>query len=65
MENGKSPGIDGLPIEFYKQFFETIKYDLQTTYDKTLFDLYPKPETWNQAVITLIPEKGNTKLLKY
>ena len=34
MENGKSPGIDGLPIEFYKHFFETIKYGLQKTYNK-------------------------------
>ena len=22
MENGKSPGVDGLPTEFYKVFFE-------------------------------------------
>ena len=29
MENGKSPGIDGLPIEFYKEFYEQLKYDLQ------------------------------------
>ena len=25
MENGKSPGIDSIPIEFYKEFIETIK----------------------------------------
>ena len=56
MENGKSPGIDGLPIEFYKHFFETIKYDLQTTYNKSLFEHYSKPETWNQAIIALIPK---------
>ena len=24
MENGKSPGIEGIPIEFYKEFLETI-----------------------------------------
>lgn len=28
MENNKSPGIDGIPIEFYKQFYEYIKHDL-------------------------------------
>ena len=27
VETGKSPGMDGLPIEFYKEFFENIKYD--------------------------------------
>lgn len=57
MENGKSPGIDGLPIEFYKEFFEQIKYDLQNTYNKTLFDIKIAPKTWNQAITTLIPEK--------
>ena len=28
MENGKSPGIDCLPIEFYKTFHELFKTDL-------------------------------------
>ena len=25
MENGKSPGIDGIPVEFYKEFFNLLK----------------------------------------
>jgi hypothetical protein len=25
MQNGKSPGIDGLPVEFYKIFWKNIK----------------------------------------
>ena len=33
MENGKSPGIDGIPIEFYKELIEIIKKDLQKTYN--------------------------------
>ena len=33
MENGKSPGLDGIPIEFYKEFIEIIKKDLQKTYN--------------------------------
>ena len=28
MENEKSPGVDGLPIKFYKEFFENTIYDL-------------------------------------
>jgi hypothetical protein len=28
MENNKTPGLDGLPIEFYQVFWETIKSDL-------------------------------------
>ena len=45
MEGGKSPGIDGLPLEFYKEFFEQIRYDLQSTYNKTLFDIQIAPKT--------------------
>ena len=29
MENGKSPGMDGIPVEFYKEFFDLLKKDLQ------------------------------------
>lgn len=47
IQNGKSPGIDGLPTEFYKEFYETIKYDLQTTYNKTLFEFQSTPISWN------------------
>ena len=37
MENGKSPGIDSIPIEFYKEFIETIKKDLQKIFNEILF----------------------------
>ena len=56
MENAKSPGVDGMPIEFYKEFLETLKYDLKKTYKETLFDNRKTPKT-NQAIITLIPKK--------
>ena len=29
MENDKSPGIDGIPVKFYKEFYQTVKKDLQ------------------------------------
>ena len=64
MENGNSPRLDGL-IKCYKEFFEITKDDPQITFDKALFDLKLTPKTWNQAIITLIPEKENLKLLKY
>ena len=28
MQNEKSPGIDGIPVEFYKTFYETLENDL-------------------------------------
>ena len=66
MENGKSPGIDGIPIEFYKEFFELLKKDLQDIFNNVLFEQKTTPKTWNQAIISLIPkqtEKLNS--LKY
>ena len=65
MENGKSPGIDGIPIEFSKEFHEIIINDLQKTFNEALFNNQTIPKTWNQAIITLIPKKGNTEILKY
>ena len=65
MENDKSSGVEGLPIKFYKNFFEKIKHNLQITLNKTLFQKQLTPKTWNQAIITLIPKKGDTKLLKH
>ena len=64
MENGKSPGIDGIPIKFYKEFLEIIKKDLQKIFNETLFRNKKTPKTWNQAIITLIPKKGDIDYLK-
>ena len=58
MENEKSPGVDELPIEFHKEFFEIIKQDLQITFNKALLDLKLTPKTWNQDIIALIIKNG-------
>ena len=66
MENDKSPGIDGIPVKFYKEFYEILKKDLQDTFNNILFNLEITPKTWNQAIITLIPKhKENLHYLKY
>ena len=65
MENGKFPGIDGLPIEFYKDFYELLKNDLQNLHSNTLFHPKNTPKIWNQALITLIPKKNDIEQLKY
>ena len=49
MENDKFLGIDGIPIEFYKEFIETVKKDLQKTFHEILFTNKITPKTWIQA----------------
>ena len=36
MANGKSPAFDGLPAEFYKQFFDLIADDLLLVFTELL-----------------------------
>ena len=66
MENDKSPGIDGIPVEFYKEFYQIVKKDLQKIFNNVLFTLETTPTTWNQTIITLIPKQTeNLDSLKY
>ena len=57
MENNKSPGIDGIPAEFYKEFYPLPKKDLEEIFKKVLFTLKTTPKTWNEAIIILIPQE--------
>ena len=57
MKNGKSPGIDGISIEFYKEVFDLLKKDLQDIFNYVLFEQKTTPKTWNQAMISLIPKQ--------
>ena len=66
MENGKSSGVDGIPIEFYKKFIEILKKDLQSVFNNVLFNLKRTPKTWNNAIICLIRKrKDKLEYLKY
>ena len=64
MENGKSPRIDGLLIEFYKPQYEIIKNDLLQHYNFILFQNENLTPSMNQAIITLIPKNDKKELLK-
>ena len=64
MENSKSPGIDGIPIEFYKQFYEYIKHDLLQLYENILFIEKQTPKIMNRAIITLIPPKKQIQIIQ-
>ena len=65
MQNDKTPGIDGIPAEFYKTFYETLENDLIQLYNNILFSEKSITNTMKQAIITLIPKKGNLNKLKY
>ena len=64
MQNDKSPGIDGIPVEFYKTFYETLENDLIQLYNNILFLEKSITNTMKQAIITLIPRKGDLNQLK-
>ena len=57
MENDKSPGIDGIPVEFYKTFYDTLENDLIQLYNNILFIEKSITNTMQKAIITLIPKK--------
>ena len=63
MKKNKSPGKDGLPVEFYLTFWEEIKYMVVNA----LNDAYQKGEmssSQKRAIITLLYKKDDPELLK-
>ncbi|XDV54613.1 hypothetical protein PO909_022862 [Leuciscus waleckii] len=62
MENGKSPGIDGLPVEFYKALWPVIGEDLLTVLNDSL-ERGLLPLSCRRAVITLLPKKGDLQCI--
>ena len=58
MAKNKSPGIDGLPVEFYLQFYDIICDDLLMVYNE-VYSSELLSNTQRMAVITLLPKKGD------
>jgi len=56
MENGKTPGLDGLPLDFYKSFWPTLGEDLFEVLSVSGGRL---PLSCRRAVLTLLPKKGD------
>ena len=64
MKNGKTPGNDGLPAEFYKLFWSDIK-SLFTSMVHTALEDQLLHKTARQGVINLIPKQNkDTRMLK-
>ncbi|CAH1276930.1 ZCCHC3 [Branchiostoma lanceolatum] len=58
MENGKSPGSDGLPKEFYFQFWDTIGQDFLEVLNEGLRE-GQLSATQREGVISLLEKKGD------
>jgi len=61
--NNKSPRIEGLPIEFYKTFWTLISKDLHEVFLSSI-EHNNLPLSCRRAVLTMIPKKVDTSLLK-
>lgn len=60
MKTGRSPGIDGFPVEFYQKFMDILCPFLTEVFHEA-FEYGVLPESFNEAVISLIP-KGDKDL---
>ena len=63
MKEKKSPGIDGLPIEFYKTFWDLIGTFLMSVYNES-YRLSELPYSMNRSVISLLYKKGEKNDIK-
>lgn len=63
LANGKAPGIDGLPVDFYKVFWPVVGEDMLEVFQDS-FRHGLLPQSCRRAVITLLPKKGDLQELK-
>ncbi|KAI3376859.1 hypothetical protein L3Q82_000115 [Scortum barcoo] len=63
LANGKAPGIDGIPVEFYKAFWPVVGEDMLEVFQESFQNGF-LPQSCRRAVITLLPKKGDLQDLK-
>lgn len=56
LKNGKAPGIDGLPVDFYKAYWDFLGDDLLEVLNNSL-NGGQLPQSSRRAVLTLLPKK--------
>ncbi len=63
LEIGKAPGIDGLPVDFYKAFWSVLGEDLLLVLRDSL-SRGLLPLSCRRAILTLLPKKGDLQEIK-
>ncbi len=63
MQGRKAPGIDGLTVEFYKEYWDILGPDLLLVLNESLAS-GSLPFFCRSAVVTLLPKKGNLQEIK-
>ena len=63
MNVNKSPGIDGIPVEFYFKYWDIIKIELSQIIRNIITGTSLQSKQ-RKAIITLIPKDGDNTLLK-
>ena len=62
LNNNKSPGLDGLPAEFYTTFWPLLQHDFHDI-SSLVFSQGSLTPSQSHAVITLLPKSGDLRLL--
>ncbi|CAM2106418.1 unnamed protein product [Caretta caretta] len=63
MPTNKSPGLDGLTVEFYRMFWDVLGPELVTVWAESLQSRV-LPLSCRRAVLTLLPKKGDFRDLQ-
>ncbi len=62
MKNGKTPGIDGLPVEFYKFFWQNLKHLIVGSIGHSFHNEHLSANQ-KYGILTLIPKKDKDRTL--
>ncbi|TWW71608.1 Transposon TX1 uncharacterized 149 kDa protein ORF 2 [Takifugu flavidus] len=63
MKGRKSPGVDGLTVEFFKAFWDIVVHDMLKVFNESL-PLGSLPLSCRRGAVTLLPKKGNLQVIK-
>ena len=63
LPEGRSPGIDGIPTEFYVEFWDDLNLTMLDLFNYILQER-SLTKTQKKGLITLLPKKGDTSLIE-